>query len=201
MSSTYPGLPPELFLRSDGAGPFAINDASELVPEDRSFGHMVDLMRQDARLTKAHWGESLIRRFYPSVFIAWTHRLAHWLHINGLRPLAIVVMWACHAITGTEIRPGASLGPGFLVIHPSGVVVNGGTIAGRGLQLYGANLLGANEVDGQHGTPRLGDDVVLGHGAMAIGPILIGDGAMVGALSLVLRDVPPGAKVKGIPAS
>jgi serine O-acetyltransferase len=200
MSSTYPGLPPELFLRSDGAGPFAINDASELVPEDRSARHMLELMRGDAARVKAHWGEALIRRFYPSVFVAWAHRVAHWLHINGLRPLAIVVMWACHAITGVEIRPGASLGPGLIVVHPSGVVINGGTIAGAGLQLYGANLLGSNEANGQHGTPRLGDDVILGHGAMAIGPILIGDGAIVGALSLVLHDVPAGGRVKGIPA-
>lgn len=200
MSSTYPGLPPELFLRADGVGPFAINDATEIVEEDRSLARLRELMRGDVEGVKAHWGESLIRRFYPSVFVAWSHRLAHWLHLNGLRPLAIVVMWACHAVTGAEIRPGAVIGPGLIVVHPSGIVINGGAIAGRHLQLYGANLLGTNESDGQHGTPRLGDGVVLGHAAKALGPVLIDDGAVVGAMSLVLHDVPKGGRVKGIPA-
>ena len=195
-----PALPPELFLRSDGAGPFGINDASAVVAEDRSFRHLIGIMKADAQRVRAHWNEPVIRRFYPSVFIAWSFRISHWLHIRGLRAPAMLLMWACHMVTGAEIRPGAVLGPGLIVVHPTGVLVNGGAIAGAGLQLYGANLLGANLAKGQHGTPRLGDDVVMSHGSMAMGPILIGDDALIGAMSLVLHDVAPGARVKGIPA-
>jgi serine O-acetyltransferase len=202
MSSAarVPELPPELFLRPDGAGPFGINDASAVVVCDRSLRHMLAMMRADVAEFRSHWKEPVVRRLYPGIFIAWTYRFTHWLHVNGLRAPAMLVMWACHAITGAEIRPGAVLGPGLMVVHPSGVVVNGGAVAGSRLQLYGANLLGANLAHGQHGTPRLGDDVILSHGAMAMGPILIGDGALVGAMSLVLHDVAAGATVKGIPA-
>lgn len=195
-----PAWPPELFLRSDGAGPFGINDASAVTAEDRSFRHMVATMRADAQRFRTQWDEPLIRRAYPGLFIAWSFRFSHWLHIRGLRAPAMLVMWACHAVTGAEIRPGAVLGPGLMVVHPSGVLINGGAIAGSGLQLYGGNLLGANLAQGMHGTPRLGDDVVMSHGSMAMGPIVIGDGALIGAMSLVLHDVAPGATVKGIPA-
>jgi serine O-acetyltransferase len=195
-----PEYPPELFLRQDGAGPFAINDATLVVPCDRSFRHMVAMMKADVTTFREHWKEPVVRRLYPGLFIAWTYRFTHWLHVLGLRAPAMLVMWACHAITGAEIRPGAVLGPGLMVVHPSGVVINGGAIAGARLQLYGANLLGANLGQGMHGTPRLGDDVIFSHGAMAMGPIVIGDGALVGAMSLVMHDVAPGARVKGIPA-
>jgi serine O-acetyltransferase len=187
-------------LRGDGEGPFAINDASLMVPCDTSWRAMVAKMRADAEEFRTHWQEPLLRRFYPGLFIVWSHRLAHTLHIRGLRPLAMVVMWLCHALTGTEIRPGALVGPGLMVVHPSGIVIGGGTVIGARLQLYGGNAFGSRPYGAMHGSPRLGDDVVLGAHAMVVGPVMIGDGAEVGAASLVLHDVPPGAKVKGSPA-
>lgn len=187
--------------RSDGEGPFAINDASEIQPRDPSWRAMVDAMRADAREFRDHWNEPLIRRFYPGLFIAWSHRLAHTLHVQGRRGLAVITMWACHALTGTEIRPGAQIGPGLMVVHPSGVVIGGGTVAGARLQLYGGCHFGSRFHQGIHGSPKLGDDVVVGAHAVLIGPVLVGDRAQVGAASLVLHDVPAGAKVKGSPAS
>ena len=192
-------IPRELFVREDGAGPFAINDATAVEDESRSIGAVVRLMRADWSKA-AELGGSPISRLYPSVFIAWTHRVAHWLYLVRLRPVALILMWWCHAITGAEIRPAAVIGPGLVIVHPTGIVINGGSITGSGLQLFGQNLLGANKAYGRHGSPRLGDDVVLSHGAKAIGPILVGDGATIGAMALALADVAPGARVKGIPA-
>lgn len=187
-------------VRADGVGPFAINDATVITSSDPSFGAMVEAMRADAVSFKDHWNEPVVRRFYPGLFIAWSHRLAHTLHVRGLRPLAMMVMWACHALTGCEIRPGAKIGPGLMVVHPSGVVIGGGTIAGARLQLYGSNTFGANQSRGIHGSPRIGDDVVFAAHALAIGPVVIGDHVTVGAAAVVLSDVASGAKVKGIPA-
>jgi serine O-acetyltransferase len=198
--AAVPDPPTEGYYRQDGVGPFAINDASGMTPRDPSFSAMVAMMRADAAAFRHHWHEPVIRRFYPGLFIAWSHRLAHTLHLKGLRPLAMLVMWACHAVTGCEIRPGAVLGAGLMVVHPSGVVIGGGTVAGERLQLYGSNTFGSNEGQGIHGSPQVGDDVIFSAHAMAIGPIRIGDGVLVGAASLVLADVPAGARVKGIPA-
>lgn len=188
------------YLRGDGVGPFAINDASGLEPRDRSWRAMIAIMKADAVQLRHHWREPLVRRFYPGVFIVWSHRLAHTLHLRGHRPLAMLVMWGCHALTGCEIRPGAVIGPGLIVVHPSGVVIGGGTVAGERLQLYGSNTFGSNEGQGIHGSPQLGNDVVFSAHAMAIGPIRIGDSVLAGAASVVLNDVPTGATVKGIPA-
>ena len=198
--AAVPNPPFEGSFRADGVGPFAINDASSIVDRPRGFVAMVEMMRADARTFREHWHEPVIRRFYPGVFIAWSHRLAHTLHVRGSKPLAMLVMWACHALTGCEIRPGAVIGPGLMVVHPSGVVIGGGTFIGARLQLYGGNVFGANLGQGIHGSPKLGDDIVLAAHSMVIGPVTVGDGALVGAASLVLGDVAAGARVKGSPA-
>src|SRR5690349_7741295 len=90
-----------------------------------------------------------------------------YLREDGAGPFALPVMWWCHAIPGAEIRPSAVIGPGLVIVHPTGIVISGGAVIGSGVQLFGQNLLGANEAHGRHGTPRLGDDVVLSHGAKA----------------------------------
>lgn len=188
------------FIRTDGVGPFAINDATGVVHSDPSLRAMIALMRGDVAAVKAMWPEPLVRRFYPGVFIAWCHRVAHTLHVRRLKPIAMVVMWFCHMLTGAEIRPGASIGPGLVIIHPTGVVIGGGTIIGSRVLLMGGNLFGANMGQGIHGSPKVGDDVVFGAHAVVLGPVQLGDRVTVGAASLVLDDVPDDAKVKGSPA-
>lgn len=195
-----PPSPSTGYFRADGVGPFAINDASGLIARDHSWRAMTAMMRADVAAFKDYWREPIIRRFYPGIFIVWSHRFAHTMHVRGHRPLALIIMWACHAITGCEIRPGAVLGAGLVVVHPSGIVIGGGTVVGERLQLYGSNTFGSNIGQGIHGSPQIGDDVVFSAHAMAIGPILIGDGVVVGAAALVLGDVAAGATVKGIPA-
>lgn len=192
----------EAFYREDGVGPFAINDAAGARDDlDPSWQAMVELLKGDvAHLKARHPGESLLKRAYPGLFIAACHRLAHTLHLRGQRLLPIALMWFCHLLTGTEIRPTAVIGPGLTILHPSGVVVGGGVVAGARLTLVGGNTLGANLGKGIHGAPVLGDDVVVGTHALVLGPVLVGDHAVIGAMSVVLDDVEPKAKVKGIPA-
>lgn len=190
----------EAWIREDGVGPFAINDASFLRPPDRSWAGTRARMRADLDAAKVHWGGAWRHHAYPALFIAWTHRLAHLLHVRGHKAPAHLLMWWCHALTGAEIRPSASIGGGLVVIHPSGLVVGGGTVLGQRVVLLGGNLFGSNLGQGIHGSPQLGDDVRVGGRAVLLGPIRVGDGALVGAMSLVLDDVPAGATVKGIPA-
>jgi serine O-acetyltransferase len=94
------------------------------------------------------------------------------------------------------IGRGAEFGPGLVLIHSQGVVINGAVKAGRNLRIEHQVTIGAEK--GQ--SPRLGDDVFIGCGAKIVGPVTIGDGARVGANAVVVHDVSPQTTVVGIPA-
>jgi serine O-acetyltransferase len=94
------------------------------------------------------------------------------------------------------IGRGAEFGPGLVLIHSQGVVINGAVTAGRNLRIEHQVTIGAEK--GQ--SPRLGDDVFIGCGAKIVGPVTIGDGARVGANAVVVHDVSAQTTVVGIPA-
>jgi serine O-acetyltransferase len=88
------------------------------------------------------------------------------------------------------------VGPGFVIAHTSGVVLGQGTRAGRDLFLHGGVLLGSTP----NGFPTIGDDVTVYAKASILGPIHVGDRAVIGAHALVLDDVPPDSTARGVPA-
>ena len=86
--------------------------------------------------------------------------------------------------------------------HPNGVVIGSAEIGNR-VTLFQHVTLGSRRLDGRYDLslrPRLGHDVIVGAGATVLGPIGIGDGAVIAANSLVLLDVPPGGHAIGVPA-
>lgn len=113
-----------------------------------------------------------------------------------LKPLALVPHLLNKWINGCVIGVGASFGPGLVLIHPIGVVINSSVRGGRNVQIESSVVIG----DNRGGSPTLGNDVFLGSGAKVIGPLHIGDGARVGANAVVLKDVPSGATAVGVPA-
>ena len=156
------------------------------------------LIRSDLDEARVWWGSALTHSF-PNVYVAVSHRIAHHLEAAGLRPLAYVVAIVCQMLTGAEIRPSAAIGPRFVVVHPSGIVVGPDVVAGERLKLFGKNTLGRyrDPRDPRGGSPVIGDDVHIGTMAVLLGPISVGDGARIGALSLVVTDVPEGGRTKG----
>jgi serine O-acetyltransferase len=98
----------------------------------------------------------------------------------------------CNCIIGR----GAEFGPGLVLVHATGIVVNSRVRGGANVTLYHQVTLGGER--GQ--VPNLGDDVLIGAGAKVVGPLQIGDGARVAANSVVLANVPAGTTVLGIPA-
>ena len=90
----------------------------------------------------------------------------------------------------------AQFGPGFVLIHPVGVVINSSVRGGRNVWLESSVVIGEN----RGGFPRLGDDIFVGSGAKIIGAVAVGDRARVGANAVVLHDVPAGHTALGIPA-
>lgn len=139
---------------------------------------------------------------YPGVLALGLHRVAHWLFGGQLYFLARMVNHLARALTAIDIHPGARIGRHFFIDH--GFTVIGETAEiGDNVTIYQCVTLGGtNPSDGVPGKrhPTIGDNVVIGSGAQVLGPILIGEGAKVGANSVVTRDVAPGATMVGIPA-
>ena len=113
-----------------------------------------------------------------------------------LVPLAFIVHLLNKCLAGCVIGVRASFGPGFVLLHPIGVVINSSVHGGRNVWLESGVVIG----DNRGRSPTLGDDVFVGAGAKIIGGVRVGSGARVGANAVVLRDVPAGATVVGIPA-
>jgi serine O-acetyltransferase len=144
---------------------------------------------------------------YPGFHALLFYRTANWLWRKRFYLLARLLSYIGRILTGIEIHPGARIGNGFFIDHGTGVVIGETAEIGENVTLYHDVTLGgiAPSVDSdaqrnQKRHPTLLDGVIVGSGAQVLGPITVGNDARVGANSVVLRDVPPGATVVGIPA-
>jgi len=137
---------------------------------------------------------------YPGIHALVFHRLAHWLWSNRLRWLARFTGHLARFFTGIEIHPGATIGRRFFIDHGMGVVIGETATIGDDVTLYHGVTLGGTSWHKGKRHPTLADGVVVGAGAMILGPITIGAGAKVGSNAVVSKDVPPGATAVGNPA-
>ena len=136
---------------------------------------------------------------YPGVHALWFHRLAHFLWRHKFRFLARFLSQISRFLTNIEIHPGARIGRRFFIDHGAGVVVGETAEVGDDVLMYQGVVLGGTTPEKKKRHPTIGNDVVIGAGAVALGAITIGDGAKVGSGSVVVKSVPPGATVVGIP--
>ncbi len=127
------------------------------------------------------------------------YRIARVFWVLRLRLLARLLSAAFRILTGVEIHPGARIGSGVVIDHGMGVVIGETTIIGDGVTLFQGVTLGGTGRERGKRHPTVEDGVVIGSGAQVLGNITIGQNARVGAASVVVRDVPPGATVVGVP--
>lgn len=127
------------------------------------------------------------------------HRLAHRLRSAGVPLAPRVIAYLTRAVTGIEIHPAAEIGQRFFIDHGSGVVIGETAKIGDCVTLYQGVTLGGTGFQRGKRHPTLGDNVTVGSGAKLLGPIAVGDGAKIGANTVVVEDVPPGATVVGNP--
>lgn len=137
---------------------------------------------------------------YPGLHAIWIHRVSHSLWNRHFFFLARLLSHISRMLTGIEIHPGAKLGKRVFIDHGSGVVIGETAEVGDDVLIYMGVVLGGTALEKIKRHPTVENDVVLGSGAIVLGPITIGRGAKIGAGSVVIRSVPPGATVVGVPA-
>jgi len=137
---------------------------------------------------------------YPGVHALLMHRIAHVLWTWGWKWLARFVSHWARWFTGIEIHPGAQIGRRFFIDHGMGVVIGETALIGNDCTLYHGVTLGGTSWNKGKRHPTLGNGVVIGAGAKVLGPIELGDNAKVGSNAVVVKSVPAGATVIGIPA-
>jgi serine O-acetyltransferase len=136
---------------------------------------------------------------YPGLHALLFHRLAHAIWKLGLRWLARVISSLSRWLTGIEIHPGAKIGRRFFIDHGMGVVVGETAEIGDDCTLYHGVTLGGTSWEKGKRHPTLVNNVVVGAGAKVLGPIVLGEGARIGSNAVVVKDVPDGATVVGVP--
>ena len=137
---------------------------------------------------------------YPGLHAIYIHKLARWFWLHKLRWLGRFTSHLGRWLTGIEIHPGAKLGSCVFIDHGMGVVIGETAEVGDGCTIYqGVTLGGTTLFRGTKRHPTLGDGVVVGAGAKILGGFTVGEGARIGSNSVVVKEVPPGATVVGIP--
>ena len=137
---------------------------------------------------------------YPGFHALQLHRFSHALWRWKLRWLARLASHVTRFLTGIEIHPGATIGRRVFIDHGMGVVIGETAEVGDDCTLYHGVTLGGVSWNQGKRHPTLGRGVVVGAGAKILGPFVVGDGAKVGSNSVVVKAVPAGATVVGIPA-
>jgi serine O-acetyltransferase len=163
---------------------------------------LVALIRSDIR-AKAAWvygevsGKTLLKALVTDgSFAMVVYRLMQWAVRWHLSPLAMVFNKLNGWFGGCVIGRHADFGPGFVLIHSQGVVINSSVTGGEDIKLEHQVTIGAE----QGVSPTLGDDVFVGAGAKILGNVRIGSHVKIGANAVVMKDIPDGATAVGIPA-
>ena len=137
---------------------------------------------------------------YPGLHAIYIHKLARWFWLHDLRWLGRFTSHLGRWLTGIEIHPGAKIGSCVFIDHGMGVVIGETAEVGDGCTIYqGVTLGGTTLYRGTKRHPTLGAGVVVGAGAKILGGFTVGDGARIGSNAVVVKEVPAGGTVVGVP--
>lgn len=129
-----------------------------------------------------------------------THRLAHWLLNHGRRDFALYLQSRASSVFQTDINPAARIGKGIFLDHATGLVVGETARIGDNVSILHGVTLGGTGKEGADRHPKIGDGVLIGAGAKVLGNIEVGCCSRIAAGSVVLKPVPRGCTVAGVPA-
>ncbi len=138
--------------------------------------------------------------YYKGFHALQTHRVAHWLWKTGRQALALFFQNRMSTAFGVDIHPAARMGHGIMLDHATGLVIGETAVVGNNVSILQSVTLGGTGKDEGDRHPKICDGVLISAGAKILGNIRVGEGAKVGAGSVVLEDVPPHTTVAGVPA-
>jgi len=189
---------------TERSGPTLVTGEPPAAKDPYPLRELFDLIAEDLRTVVARDPSIRSRTealWHPALPALWSFRLAHLLHGKGFRLTARTIMIAARAVTGVEIHPGADIGRRVFIDHGAAVVIGETAVVGDDVTMYHQVTLGATgwwhdnlRAAGERRHPKVGAQVVLGTNATVLGPVTIGDGAVIGAHALIITDVPAGAR-------
>ncbi|WP_396593541.1 serine O-acetyltransferase [Brevundimonas sp. R86498] len=127
-------------------------------------------------------------------------RVGHWLWRQGRETLAFHFQSRISELFQIDIHPGAQLGAGLFLDHGTGIVIGETAVVGDEVSMLHGVTLGGTGAERGDRHPKIGKGVLLGAGAKVLGNIVVGDYAKVASGSVVLKPVPAGCTVAGVPA-
>ena len=143
--------------------------------------------------------EEEAKKFHMGLHVVSMYREAHELWLAGKKEEALKINYECHSKTGADIHPGATIGKSFFIDHATGVVIGETAVIGDHVIIYQGVTLGGVSASKGKRHPTIGNNVVIGTGAIVLGNITIGNNVRIGAGSVVLKDIPDDSTVVGIP--
>ena len=138
--------------------------------------------------------------FFKGFHALQAHRVAHWLWNQGRQTLAQFFQNQISVTLGVDFHPAARIGSGIMLDHATGIVVGETAVIEDDVSILHSVTLGGTGKHSGDRHPKIRRGVLLAAGCKVIGNIEVGEGAKVGAGSVVLEDVPPHATVAGVPA-
>lgn len=138
---------------------------------------------------------------YPGLRALLWHRPANFFYRHKLKLIARIISQASRFWTGIEIHPGAKIGKRCFIDHGMAVVIGETTEIGDDVTIYQGVTLGGTGKEKGKRHPTIGNRVVVASGAKVLGPFNVGDDSKIGAGAVVLKEVPSGCTVVGIPGA
>jgi len=137
--------------------------------------------------------------FYPGVQAILLYRVSHSLHNLGIPVIPRAISYFGRFLTGAEIHPAAKIGKMFFIDHATGVVIGETAEIGDNVMLYHGVTLGGHgwwrDQKGQKRHPTIEDNVTIGVGATILGPVVVKKNSRIGALSIIIDDIPENSTV------
>lgn len=159
---------------------------------------MFDLIREDWRTHE----RDIWRQGFWTLLI---YRFGRWRYrLPGLARKPFSLLYKLLKVmgqmaTGIDLPCETTIGRRLRIEHFGGIIISGDAVLGDDVVVRNGVTIGLRRT-GERGAPVLGHRVDVGAGAKILGPIRIGDDAVVGANAVVLQDVPAGALAVGVPA-
>ena len=138
--------------------------------------------------------------FFKGFIALQTHRVAHWLWLQGREMLAFHMQSRMSELFQVDIHPATRIGRGVFVDHGTGIVIGETAVVGDDVSMLQGVTLGGTGAERGDRHPKIGRGVLLGAGAKVLGNITVGDYAKVASGSVVLKPVPAGCTAAGVPA-